>query len=126
MFRRSRSFAVASALAAVAATAVPIVGATPAAAMGPCQVKPLFSVIEYNQVVAVTGVYNAPAGATDVELTCGVVRNGVTYAKLTDKLVGPAAALAGTATVPAGSVSSCQEIRVTYLGGATTYSDTCP
>ncbi|HEX2195477.1 MAG TPA: hypothetical protein VHJ76_01015 [Actinomycetota bacterium] len=118
-------------VAAVAATAA-IAGAAPATAAGSddlmaaCQVKPLFSVIEWQQTVLLYGVYAGPQGSTDVQLVCGIVRNGVTVAKHGEKIPGPVAALAATPTVPAGSIGACYEIRVTHLSGLTTNHDTCP
>lgn len=120
MLRRTKTFAVAAVAAATAGLVAP-----PAQAMAACQVKPLFNVIEFQQTVLITGVYHAPAGAIDVQLTCGVVRYGSTYARTTDAMAGPVAALATTAVVPAGNVSACYEITVTYLD-RTTYSDNCP
>jgi hypothetical protein len=124
MFHRSKHFIVATVAAAV--SLAPVAAASPAVAMAPCQVRPLFSVIEYQQTVAVTGVYKAPEGATDVQLTCGVVRNGATYAMLSEKIPGPVAVVAGTAVVPAGAVTACYEVRITYLTGGTVYNDYCP
>lgn len=122
MLRRTKGFA----LAAAAAATVALIPGGATAAMATCQVKPLFSVVEYGQTVLIYGVYNAPKGAVDVELTCGVTRLGATHARATDRMVGPAAVVASSVSVPNGSVSSCHEITVTYLDGSTTYSDTCP
>ncbi|HEX2293831.1 MAG TPA: hypothetical protein VHN37_00810 [Actinomycetota bacterium] len=146
MLRRSKALVLAGVIAA--AVAVPpaaraaaavgpaTVGVLPAvpdgaghydpAKMAACQVKPLFSTIEYRQTVLVYGVYKAPQGAVDVQMSCGVVRSGATYASVPEKLPGPVAALAGTANVPAGSVTACHDIRVTYLSGLVTHDDTCP
>jgi hypothetical protein len=124
MLRRSKTFVVAAAAAAVVALLPAGAGAADAA-MASCQVKPLVRVLDYRETVLILGVYNAPAGAVDVTLTCGVTRNGYTYARVTDLGTGPAAAVAGQATVPIGSFA-CHEITVRYLDGHTTYSDTCP
>lgn len=122
---RSKRLAVAAVLAAVAATAVPAAPATAAELkMGPCQVKPLFSVIEYQQTVAVYGQYTA-AGATDVRLTCGIVRYGSTAKRVSEAVPGPVAAIATTTTVGAGPVSACYEVLVTYVDH-TTFTSTCP
>ena len=124
MFRRSKSIVVAASAAAVVAL-VPTGAGAADFAMASCQVKPLIRVLDYRETVLIYGVYNAPAGAVDVQLTCGVTKNGATSARVTDPLVGPAAIVAGTATVPIGSFS-CHEITVTYLDGRVTNSDTCP
>lgn len=127
MPRTTKRFLAAAAVAtAMVTTAAVPAGAEVGVAMANCQVKPLFSVIEYRQTVLIYGFYNAPAGAVDVKLTCGVTRNGVTYGTVTDSMVGPAAVVAGTGGAPVGTVGSCHEILVTYLDGSTTYSDTCP
>lgn len=124
MFRRSKTFVLAT-IAASAAALVPTGADAADFAMASCQVKPVVRVLDYRETVLIYGVYNAPAGAVDVRLTCGVTRNGSTSARVTDSLVGPVAVVAGSATVPIGS-SGCHEITVTYLDGRTTYSDTCP
>lgn len=124
MFRRSKTLALAT-IAAAAVVLVPTGAGAADFTMASCQVKPLVRVLDYRETVLIFGVYKAPADAVDVRLTCGVTRNGVTYARVTDALVGPVAALAGSATVPIGS-SACHEITVTYLDGSTTYDDTCP
>ena len=112
---------------AVAAAALVPFGAPQAQAMAACQVKPLGTHSEFGQLVAVFGFYNAPAGAIDVELTCGIVRQGVTAARVTDPLTGPVAALAAVRGVGGGSVSSCYEVVVTYADGSVVdYVDTCP
>jgi hypothetical protein len=61
-----------------------------------------------------------------VSLTCGVVRNGITYARQSSIVRGPAAAVAGFATTSVGDVGSCYELRVVYADGRITYSDSCP
>lgn len=125
MFFRSKRLAVAAVLAAVGATAAPAAPATASEfKMGPCQVKPLFSVIEYQQTVAVYGQYTA-AGAIDVQLTCGIVRYGSTAKRVSEAVPGPVAAIATTTTVGAGPVSACYEVVVTYTD-RTEYLDTCP
>ena len=123
MLNKSKRLVVIGALAALAATAAPASPAN-AFAMSNCQVKPLFSVIEYQQSVAVTGAY-APAGAIDVELTCGVVRYGSTARRVSETAPGPVGVVATVTTVGAGPVSSCIEARVTYVDHVS-YVDTCP
>ena len=108
-----------------AASILPATVATPAAAMSPCQARAIPSTTAFSQTVVIAGAYTA-AGATDVSLTCGVVRNGVTYARRSSIVRGPAAVVAGFATTSVGTVSSCHELRVVYADGNDTYSDTCP
>jgi hypothetical protein len=93
--------------------------------MAPCQGRHVVSFIEYRQVVAVTGAYTV-AGASDVQLTCGVVRNGVTVARFTDKVPGPVAAIAEPANVSGGAFTVCHELVVTYLDKPSTSTDYCP
>ena len=125
--RRSKLAAIA-ALAAVSVAAVPG-GGTANAALGPCRVLQTdVSVVSGWQYVAIAGAHTAPvgAGAIGVDLTCGAVVNGITYATVSDDVPGPVAALAGPGTVRRGEVRSCYELRVHYLDGSSTYSDTCP
>ena len=121
MFRRIR-FTVLAALAA--STLVPV-GATPAHAMAACQAKSLGTHHHIGQFVAIFGAYS-PANAVDVQMTCGVVQNGVTVARVTDPLPGPVAAVADVQILGRSWVESCQEITVTRLDGTTTHTDTCP
>ena len=122
MLRRSKRLIVASAVATGVLTVVPAPHAT---SMAPCQGRSLFGVTEWTQTVAVAGAYTS-AGATDVWLTCGIVRNGVTVKRFSENIPGPVAAVAGTAEVSAGAFSTCYELYVTYLDRAPTSSDTCP
>lgn len=122
MFRRTRI----TVCAALAAAALVPVGATPAHAMAACQAKSLGTHHHVGQFVAVFGAYS-PANAVDVQMTCGVVQNGVTVARVTDALPGPVAVVADVQVIPGrSSVTSCQEITVTRLDGTTTITDTCP
>jgi hypothetical protein len=121
MSKTKRFLALATAAAALAVIAPSTAGA---AAVGPCQVRPVGGFQEWYQDVLVTGE-SAPRGAIDVELTCGVVRYGETVATATDGLAGPAAVVAEVETVHAGPVSSCYVLHVTYVTHYT-YTDTCP
>lgn len=113
--------------AAVAATALVPLGAPPANAMAACQVFSPGAHSEFGQIVLVTGAYKGPATAIDIELTCGIVYNGGTVARVTDPLPGPVAALADVRQIyQRGLLTSCYEITVTYLDGSTSNSDTCP
>jgi hypothetical protein len=123
MLRISKRLTMAAVVAAALVTIVP--GPRPASAMAPCQARPLFSVIEYRQTVAVVGEY-APVGALDVQLTCGIVRNGVTVARLSESVPGPVAAIAGTADVPAGAFTVCYDAFVTFVDRPSTSTHTCP
>lgn len=119
---------------ALAAVAAAVLSATPAGAapeqpakrMSVCQVKAIGEHSEIGQIVVIAGYYKGPATAVDIKLTCGVVVNGGTVARVTDRLTGPVAALADVQGVRRGPVSSCYEILVTDLNGNTSYSDTCP
>jgi hypothetical protein len=120
MFRRTKRLLVASATIAGLAAILP---AAPATAMAPCQVRSI-STIQGGQTNVIAGAYTT-AGATDVSLTCGIVRNGLTVARFSEKIPGPVAAVAGTANV-GGFFTVCHELRVTYLDRAPTVSDYCP
>jgi hypothetical protein len=116
-------------LVAAALTAVGLVpfGAPPAHAMVACHVASPGAHSELGQIVLVAGAYKGPATAVDVVLTCGVVYNNGTVARVTDKLVGPAAALADVRQVyQRGVLTPCHEITITYLDGSIQTSDTCP
>src|SRR5688572_13531807 len=106
--RSTRSVAVAAVFAAVAALVPTSAQASPA--MAACQAKPLFGIMEWHQEVLVTGVHSAPAGAIDVDLTCGIVRQGVVVWSNTETVPGPGAAMAERATVLAGTISPCYEV----------------
>ena len=123
MLRRSKPLVIA--LVAAAAASIVISGPTSASAMSPCQGRAVAHPPEFQQTIVVAGAYTT-ANATDVRLTCGVVKNGVTVGRFSDKLSGPVAAVEGTMNVGVGVVSFCYELRVTYLDRAPTYSDTCP
>ena len=123
MLRRSKHLVVAAVLAASAA--IVVTGPTPAFAASPCQGRAVAHPPEFQQTVVVAGAYTT-AGATDVRLPCGVVNNGVTVARWSDKQTGPVAAVWGTTNLGVGTVSICYELHVTYLDRAPTYSDNCP
>jgi hypothetical protein len=94
--------------------------------MAACQAKSLGTHSEFGQFVAVAGTYKGPADVVEVQLTCGIVRWGVTIDRVQDPLPGPVAALAAVRTVGRGTVSSCYEIKVIPAAGSPTYYDTCP
>lgn len=124
MLRKTRSVVVLTAVALVSAI-VPG-GGSIAEAASTCQVKSLGTHSELGQLVLISGTYRGPSDAVDVRLTCGIVRDGVTVVRVTDRTVGPVAALAEVTTVPSGLVTSCYEVRIAHLGGALTYHDACP
>ena len=111
------------AAAVMAAAFAALLPAAPATAMAPCQARAI-STFQGGQTVAVAGVYTT-AGATSVSLTCGLVRNGVTFARFSEKAPGPVAAVAGTANT-GGFFTVCHEIYVTYLDREPYVSDYCP
>lgn len=123
---RKRFFALLAA-ATIAGALIPSSShASTAAAAAPCQIKPLFQgLIEWHQDVLVVGAYNAPATALDVDLTCGIVRQGETVWSKTETLPLRAAAMTEYATVLAGTISPCYEVRVMYLE-RTTFEGNCP
>lgn len=121
MFRSAKRLLITSVAAACAAALIPVSSAT---AMSPCQGRSVVSTLEYRQTIAVAGVYTA-AGATDVRLTCGIVRNGITVGRVSETLPGPVAAVAGTVTTGYGSFSTCYELYVTYPDRSVSY-DYCP
>jgi hypothetical protein len=124
VLRRSKSPVTAALVAAIAA-ALPLTVPGPATAATPCRAIPLAGATELRQTVLVAGAY-ASAGAIDVQLTCGVVQNGVTVDKRGEKLTGPVAVVASVVNVPVGSITSCYELRVVYLERPTDVYDNCP
>lgn len=112
--------------AVVTAAGLVPVGATPAHAMAACHVRVLGTHSEYGQLVAIAGAYRGPNTAVDVALTCGVVRNGGTVARVADPLTGPVAVLGDVQTIYGAGLTSCHEIKIKYLDGTVSYSDTCP
>jgi hypothetical protein len=120
VFRRSRILLVAALSAASLAALAPSAGA-----VGLCQVRATGVATGFTQTYLVTGQY-APAGATDVVLTCGVVKNGFTLVRFTDQLSGPVAAVAGTVNLSAGTYSACYESTAYYPDGSVSYYDGCP
>jgi hypothetical protein len=111
--------------AAVAATVATIVPApTHAVAMAPCQAKDVVKLMEYSHTVAVTGAYTA-SGAIDVQLTCGIVQNGVTVQRFSEAAPGPVAAIATTTSVSGQFYSVCYDLSVTYVDRST-FNRTCP
>jgi hypothetical protein len=120
MLRTGRVAAVAALAASMLSTAAP-----PAGAVGPCQVRASGVGTGFTQTYLVTGEH-APAGAIDVQLTCGVVKNGFTVARFTDDLSGPVALVAGTVNLSSGQVYACYESRVHYADGRSSYYDGCP
>lgn len=113
------------ALALVAGAVSVLVAPTSAVAMSPCQGRTIFNAIEGQQTVAVVGAYTA-AGATDVQLTCGINFSGVTAARFSDTQSGPVAVVQGRATVQAGSYSICYDLDVTYVDKPPLSSHNCP
>lgn len=118
LHKLTRVLAVA-AMAAGLTTAVPLPSQ---AAPGPCPAR-FVSEAEGSQTIAVAGFYRADG--YEVRLTCGIVQNGVTVARLTDDLFGPVAALAETVEVPAGAFTTCYDVYITYINGASS-TRTCP
>ena len=101
-----------------------ILPVAPATAMAPCQVRS-FSTIQGGQTNVIAGAYTT-AGAIDVSLTCGIVRNGETVARFSEKIPGPVATVTGTSNL-GGFFTVCHEIRATYVDGRSPYvSDSCP
>lgn len=123
MSSKTRQLIAIAAAAASLAVAAPATAADTTAA-GPCVVRSIAGIQEWYQEVAVVGE-SAPAGAIDVRLTCGIVRYGETVWTRTDRLSGPVAALAETASVHAGPISSCYILSVSYIDNYT-YKNTCP
>ena len=123
MLARYKRLIVAGVAAASLATIVP---AQASVAVAPCQGRPTVSFLEWHQSILVTGQYwTTGNGAIEVRLTCGVVRQGVTVARVTDKTTGPAAALAEHVSVLAGAFNMCHDIDIVYLTH-TDYIRTCP
>ena len=115
-----------AAVAVAAASILPVTVATPAGAAIPCRTISLYRDTQYSQTVLLAGAYTS-AGAIDVQLTCGVVINGVTAARQGEKIPGPVAVVEGTARIaPTSSFTSCYELRVVYVDSPATVTDTCP
>jgi hypothetical protein len=117
MFRRSKRFIVAGLIAAGATTLIP---AAPVQAYAPavCKSDDVAKFQEYSHTALVTGQYTA-AGAVDVRLTCGIVQNGVTVTRITDKTVGPAAAIAQLQSISGQWYTVCYDVYITYVDGGT-------
>ena len=129
MLRRSKSlFLAVAAASAIAVIAAPSHAAEATdSALGPCVVRPTGIIIaDWRESVVVAGTYQAVStGGINVELTCGVVRNGVTVARVSETAPGPVAVVSSMADVLVGSYSPCYEVRVTHIDHMT-YGDTCP
>ena len=129
MLRRSKSLF----LAVAAASAIAVIAAPSQAAevtdsaLGPCVARPTGIIIaDWRESVVVAGAYQAASsGAINVELTCGVVRNGVTVARVRETAPGPVAVVSDVVDVLVGTYSPCYEVSVTYIDHYT-YGDTCP
>ena len=123
MVRTFKRFAVIVAVATAIAALFPVSSGA-AVAMAPCQAKDVVKLQEWSHTVAVTGQYTTP-GAVDVQLTCGIVQNGVTVTRISESVPGPVAAIATTTSVSGQYYSVCYELSVTYIDNST-YTDTCP
>jgi hypothetical protein len=123
MLRRFKRLVVISAVAA-AVTALFPVSSGAAVAVASCQAKDVVKLEEWSHTALVTGAHAAP-GALDVQLTCGIVQNGVTVRRVSETAPGPVAAIAQTVSIQGQYYSVCYEIVVTYTDH-TTNLDTCP
>ena len=121
MFSRTKFLVAAASIAGLTATVLP---AAPASAMATCQVRSLAN-LQTGQTNIIYGTYTT-AGALDISMTCGIVRNGVTVRRFSEKVPGPVAVVADTSS-DWGFFTPCHEITVTYLDGRAPYvTDTCP
>jgi hypothetical protein len=128
MFRSAkRSIISLVAVGTLAAAFLPATAAPAAAAAGPCIVRSTtLYIADVGELFVIAGEYQAASGgALDVQLTCGAVKDGVTYAKVTEDNPGPVAALAATRALSSGSYYGCYEVTVTYVERQT-FTDTCP
>lgn len=123
MFRTFKRLTVVSAVAAIVIGLFPVASGA-AIAAAPCQAKDLVKLEEWAHTVLVNGQY-AAAGAVDVQLTCGIVQNGVTMARISESVPGPVAAIAATQRVQGQFYSVCYELFVTFVDDNTS-ADTCP
>ena len=122
MLRKYRRLIVAAIIGASAAALIPT---SPAAAMAVCHGRSTGGT-GFGQTAYVAGAYTT-AGASDIQLTCGIVQNGVTVRRFSDQFSGPVAALAGQASVSDAPFTICTELYIAYSDGrAPTYSDNCP
>ena len=119
MIDKYRSAIVAAVAAATLGGLVPT-----ASAAIPCRAVATTS-SGFTQTILVTGAYTAP-GASDVRLTCGVVRNGQTVARFSETMTGPVAVVEGTTNLSIGPFTACYELSVWYLDGRFTNVDYCP
>ena len=121
MVPRTKRLLAVSAIVVALAALLPV---SPANAMAVCHVRSI-STIQGAQENVIAGAYTT-AGAADISLTCGIVANGVTVARFSEKIPGPVAALAGRSD-RGGFFTVCHEIRVTYVDGRLPHvGDTCP
>ena len=124
MFRRSKLI-VAGLIAAGSTTlipAAPVQASSVAAA--PCQAKDLYKIEEWAHQALVTGTYQA-VGAIDVDLTCGIVQNGVTVTRVYGTSLPGAAVVAQNTRIQGQYYSVCYEVAVTRIDDYD-YIDTCP
>ena len=121
MIRRTKRLFAAAATAVALAAILP---AAPASAMATCQLRSLAN-LQTGQTNIIYGTYTT-VGALDISMTCGIVRNGVTVRRFSEKVPGPVAVVADTST-DWGYFTPCHEITVTYADGREPYvTDSCP
>jgi hypothetical protein len=123
MLRRSKRLIVAG-LTVVGLTTLIPAAPLQAFAAAPCQVKDVAKLQEYSHEALVTGQYTA-AGAVDVRLTCGIVQSSGSVIRITDKAVGPVAALAQVQSISGQHYTVCYDVVVTYVHDVS-YTYTCP
>jgi hypothetical protein len=123
-----------SRLVAPFALAATLFAATPAAAVdagdlavaaAPCQSAFSTKITEYHETHYVVGSATV-VGATEVKLTCGLVRWGSTVATISDTTVGPVAVVAGSKTIMGALHGVCYVIEAWYPDGSYRINDTCP
>ena len=121
---RTRLIAPFVALAALAA-AVPAHAVETEVAIEPCQSAFSTKITEYHETHYVVGAATVK-GATDVRLTCGLVRWGETVATVTEDTPGPVAALAESVTIMGALHDVCYVLEAWYPDGSYTVTDRCP
>ncbi|MDQ4124988.1 MAG: hypothetical protein M3134_05230 [Actinomycetota bacterium] len=80
---------------------------------------------EYHETHYVVGSATV-ADASEVKLTCGLVRWGSTVATISDSTTGPVAAVAGSKTIMGQFHGVCYVIEAWYPDGSYTINDACP
>ena len=116
------------ALAATLTTAVPAAAVDldlDEVAIAPCQSAFGTKFTEYHETHYMTGTASV-TGASEVRLTCGLVRWGETVATVSDDTSGPVAVVAESVTIMGALHEVCFVIEAWYPDGRYMVEDRCP